>query len=772
MPNLSAVPPELLTFLNNSLAIRIQEIVAVAWVRGTQIKYYGNTDVVAIMPGATLTANGITTVEPRFKANQFIDMPGSGGWGDDEITLDFDDTDRAITQLWQQSGEGTQVKVLYWIPDAYAGGYLGEYFWGFMKQPKDIHRGSLRIPVAEGFRSPHVKVPRRIIFPGCQAHFGGLIDPATGVPYFNTQEKIDNNDCPYNIHIGGTFGRTDPANPTPPHAFTSCPRTNRSECIKRIGDDYSYLAFDVVLKQSPYGGKHRNRFVSITQANDNVLKDPLRVVAGTRFVNPLTCLWFYNQVDPKNGGGHVYSNWAICEGPVADVYGFTLNGQFPGNNNYRIEFGEKRQNPNEAGTLNYSGTAVIKMVRDVGFTALNADQLNGATYVKGKKIRVYNNPPTSYNTVWSNSRAWWLLEILANRRWGLGIPYEHFHLDDWIWLDAWSNESTYTVDESGAQVNMTRTQFDAIMEGEDARELVRNVCQAGRYTPPFNHNGKLRVMPIQGESVATTPLFYDSDDYGSSPNILWDRDKSSLIVSQKSQAELVNRIKLTFDNGDQRYNYVEHPVIYEDVHAQLAAGKALGDTTTRVIEKSYSAFGTTRFGEAVRCARLLLDLGEFDTGGLKNNLSVKFKTWWPLGDAFGLHKYRIIKVKSLLLQGFVEPEQISNPPFEYFRIMKMRRLPGLQLEIEAQAYPYAYYVQRENAPADRPVNARHFPNWGGTNLLGRRFAGTVVLPEVVAQYNDHVTVRVVTDDNSPVTSPPPADGLPLGRPPVEGGQPT
>jgi len=752
MPNLSPVPPSVIDILNGTWAIRIQEIVAVAWNHGADVRYYGNTNVVDIMPGSTLSANGITYVEPRFKANQFLDMTGSADMGDDEIALQFEDPDNTIKDLWLLSGEGTQVKVLYWLPDGAAGGYLGEYFWGFMKQPKDIGRGHFKIPVAEGFRSPDIKLPRRIIFPGCQAQFGGLVDPVTGLKYLPTLAQRAANDCPYDIDLpGGTIGVP---------GFTSCPRQSRSDCVARLTDDKSYLAFDVIIEQLPYSGKKRNRFVGSTQANDNVLKDPLRVVAGRRFVDPMTLLGFYTDVPYDHPDrGFLYTLWAVCEGPIQGIDGWTINGNIPKPDNVQIRLGELRQNNSgfSPNGLNYSGTAILRLDYPTENRVWQPEQISASCYVDGMKIRTFNNPPTTSTVQYTNSRAWWLLEILSNRRWGLGHPYSHFHLDDWVWLNAWSDEVAHTVDESGTQVDIPRTRFDAIMEGEDARELVRNVCLAGRYTPPFHVNGKLRVMPLQGESlVSGIPLFTDSINYGT-PNILIENGVSSLKWSQKSQTEIPNRVKVTFDNGDQKYNWAEQPIIYEDLYAQLAAGRALGDTTIRVIEKSWQLFGVTRFGEAVRVARLLLDLGEFDSGGLKNNLSIKFKTWFPLGDAIGLHKYRVIKVRSPLLLGFNEPDYPNiDGRFEYFRIMKMRRLGGLQMEIEAQAYPYSYYVNNENAPADRPRPPRVFPNKGHTGLENRRIMATIVIPEIVEQATDHIVVKVVADPAS-VPTPAPSD---------------
>ena len=125
---------------------------------------------------------------------------------------------------------------------------------------------------------------------------------------------------------------------------------------------------------------------------------------------------------------------------------------------------------------------------------------------------------------------------------------------------------------------------------------------------------------------------------------------------------------------------IERPLTFSDVEAQLRAGRAFGDTTIRVVEKKYAALGVTNFNEAVRLGNLLLDLGEFDSGGLKNNLKITFTTFYA--ETLGLHPYKVIRVLS---------KQLTRYGFEYFRIMSLKRQPDLKVEIVAQAYPEDYY---------------------------------------------------------------------------------
>lgn len=171
-------------------------------------------------------------------------------------------------------------------------------------------------------------------------------------------------------------------------------------------------------------------------------------------------------------------------------------------------------------------------------------------------------------------------------------------------------------------------------------------------------------------------------DIGEHRNIERDeRGKPILSYSQISPAKLPNKIVLTYDHAGPETpgtaTDIERPLVFEDEAAQRAAGEAIGDHTIQVVEKRYAAFGIRHFNEAVKLGWSLLDLGEFDSGGLKNNLEIKFQTWFT--HAIELHKYKVIKVVSPLLQRLFD--------FEYFRIKSLRRRKDLKVDVIAQAYP-------------------------------------------------------------------------------------
>lgn len=194
-------------------------------------------------------------------------------------------------------------------------------------------------------------------------------------------------------------------------------------------------------------------------------------------------------------------------------------------------------------------------------------------------------------------------------------------------------------------------------------------------------------------------------DRGDARNICLDRaeadgGKSTLTYSIQADADLPNRVVLTFDDAAHENKQV--PLTFEDVDQQLRAGRSFGDTSRRVVQKDYTAFGITDAGEAGRLGNLLLDLGEFDEGGIKNNLRFTLTTWYL--DTVGVHKYQIIKLDSAKLDVINTIRAAQGlEPFTYFRVRSLKRMPDLKLEISCQAYPVDYYERLELLTQGPPI---------------------------------------------------------------------
>lgn len=231
-------------------------------------------------------------------------------------------------------------------------------------------------------------------------------------------------------------------------------------------------------------------------------------------------------------------------------------------------------------------------------------------------------------------------------------------------------------------------------------------------TVPFPWEGNLRVFMLKklsADELAAAPVFTDYD-LGFERNIVRDENppyKSTLTRSSVSDRDLPNAIKITLDNEEKKNQ--EEPLLFDSVEQQLRAGRAFGDTGRRAVEKPYSLLGVTNVGEASRLGILLRDLGEFDEGGLENNLRIRFQTFFT--HSLGLYKSKVIRVlaRSLVHRG------TGVQKFEYFRVRSVRRLPNLLIEVSAQAYPVDYYAKTEDVvPGVTPGDI--IPNDPGPDL--------------------------------------------------------
>jgi hypothetical protein len=733
---------EILTLLPSDVrAVRVFEILTIYWQGGTRTRHYSDGRWVDDFPDPVtgLPSFGFDVIDARFtRKDWFVELPRTTEISDDVVKLKMWDADAVLISEFLNSGEGTKVKVTQYFPDH---ALANEIWWGFLKQPKETEGLWFNIEAASGLRSPNLIVPRRAIYPGCQATFGGLINPDTGTPYFDTQEKLNppHNDCPYNRHIGGTVGLLNGGVP-----FTSCPRRVPADCQTRLGPRtapvipgqggggvLNYEAFDVVLEDIGSGHKTLR-----SHANESILRTPLRVIYGYRYVRDITLL--ANVTEPYSDSGNngfLRTLWAICEGPIVgaaassnswaaedagtpydpgpfvertrDFSGFVVNGQQIGNDHsdYAGLWGTPHQPATTFSTnvLNYPNTCVMRI--DYGrsdFRNFNPDDIKCDTIIKGKKdVAVYTDA-TTYRRKYTTNRAWCLLDLYVNRRYGLGIDISRFVIQDWITLAAYCEDPVNSIDETGGTVSIQRTTFNAdITEGKWSDHL-NDICLAGMFTLPYYHQSKIRIDHLEPRTTAIppepvvppdAPVFSDQGTDGTVRNIIFENNQSTLKYSRESDSKIPNQIKINFD--DTQYQNQSRPLVLNDEIQQMRAGVAAGDQSTRPVTKEYNAVGTMYMSEAYRMAKRILDLGPFEQGGIVNNFKITFTTWSLLSDTLGLHPYSIIRVVSQTVNRF---QEAPGYPYEYFRVLKLTRQADLKMKVEAQLFPRQYIANNTNYP--------------------------------------------------------------------------
>jgi hypothetical protein len=812
-PIIPAVDPAKVAALEGVIVPTVAEICSIGWQGGNFWEHYSNVPWDKYYTG--LAAYNLTPINVRFeRGNWFSEITRTSDLADDSTRLIFQDFDGHMIQQYQlYGGEGTHCIIMQYFVDV---DLLVSIFWGMLRVPKETNGYRLEIECANGFRSPNLTVPRRPIYPGCSAIFGGLINPYTNTPWFNNQALINQNDCPYSVHLGAPqlsnpsasgFGKINSATGQP---FTDCPRAHPADCITRLGDSLSYFGFDVIVQTETIGTQY-NQFMATTAGNESALKTPVRVVYGKVRVPDIILLAYEAQSGGKSPqDGFLRCLFVVGEGPVwgcgqhpyldqplvsSDPNDPQDDGN-PGPSTVNLDssirvnqgvitcdhmdwsgfWGTKRQpRPHSSqefppggglpGQLNYSATSMINC--DYGradFRNFNPDDIKASALVWGKKdVKVYNTPTDNpVPRKWTTSRAWILFDLLTSNRYGMGIDPSRFNIQEWIDLDTWCKETVQGYDESSALVNFQRSTFNGVCDGHPAQNIIGDLCMMGRFSPPFQFEGKLHVIPLREDQfVETVPQFYDWDwdvtGISKPTRILFTgsgtNKQSTLTYSYQSDADLVNQIKFTFN--DERYDWAEHPLVVANQTAQLAAGRAFGDLSFRVVDKSYSGFGITNLFEASRISQMLLDFGEFDSGGLKNNFSIKFRIWSLTAKMLQLHPYQVIKVNSARINRFNESRVSGSygygptvPPFaadayQWFRITKLVRASDQTMEITAQLYPQALqdYIAIPGAggkpnpggtspgttsPGDTPVITGGDDN-GGTSLPPGKDGGIIQL---------------------------------------------
>lgn len=652
------------------------ELMAVRWPSGVRYYGFGPFDRMPVF-GPGLRARGIE-VEVRKTSDYFVQLEYTDELDEDRLPLELVDHDREVTRLFQAHGAGHQVEVYCYFPQIDA---LVSLWWGHLRPPAEGGRPVLRCEVASGFRNAQVPLPRRVLFAGCASLHGS---------HFATQEDLDENaGCDWNLNLpGGTRGVAG-SELLPP-----CPGDSRARCAQYLGDDLSMVAADTIVEAIYNGQTSGPALLATSRGNETNLKDPVPVIFGERVardrqVSAYTKLFNTNHPDK----GFVRGLFPVCEGPIDSMTECSVNDAVIGFEHLNTRLGLHRQprtsfSPN---VTNMSRTAhfmaTYGQVNPAGYSAAN---LKGKCRVRGlNNIRVYSDPET-FVRQYTINRAWCLMEMFRNRRWGRGYRDARFVIQDWIELAEWCDLVASYRTADGETHAGTRSTFNAELMGRPGSQQFSDVCLFGRFGKPFRHNGQVRAVPLRAatqEELNAAPVFTDE---GPDANIVITGEGSQVFWTEIDPAELTNEVTLLIE--DAAHDNIQRPLTFKDPEAQKAAAAALGDVGgVHVVPKQYSALGVTNEGEAIRLGWQLLHLGEFDQGGTKNPFGVRLLT--NVFEALNLRRYQVIKVVSQNIAGFKNPD---GHPYVYFRVMNRRRQSDLYAWVYAQAYPKEYYEQMED----------------------------------------------------------------------------
>lgn len=610
----------------------------------------------------------------------FIDLPRAASISDDSINLTFDDKDDAFSTLLMTHGEGIRTEVFGYWP---AVDLLLSLWRGMLHQPKEMSRDQVKVSATSGWRAPQMLVPKRPFATSCPFIFGA---------HLPTQEAIDQHaGCPFNRHVGGTIGN-------PAFIGGDCPRRVKADCSERLTEDDGvtpteryWPGFETREDPIPNNQTKGPNLLAKSIGNESALSDPIRVIFGERYIKALYLLAFRNELNnnhPEDGFGAAL--FGVSEGTNLAMWEFRMMGQLVGAEHFQIRLGALGQQPSDwsPDVNSYSGTAHCYGRIQGRFNEATASDYSGSIRVLGNnEVRVYSDPNT-YVEGYTTNRAWCLLHVLAHLRWGYGQDYPRFDIQRWIDAAAWCDENVTLTDANGNTFSGVRSTFNAEVTARAIQQQVKDICIAGRLGIPFEFEGKDVIVPLKAEDVddPDIPVFTDE---GSSRNIIYDGEKSSLSWSEISDEEMTNQWTVNFDDASN--GGVDTQTLFGDQPQQLRAGRAWGDRSKRVINKSQAAFGINSLQEVARFGNSLLYLGPLDSGGILNPFSVKFTTWYS--EAFNVQNYKLIKVVNAKLQSRMTLyftsrglEPYPGADFTCFRVMKYTRKGDLRVEIEAQQY--------------------------------------------------------------------------------------
>lgn len=725
------------------VSVSYGECVAVHWPQPTGTRYYSTSqyDLAPNFPEwpykplETRLRGRKSAQEAAEQPPEYIPFTSSYEINDDVIQLEFVDgtatqrlspltggmetviEETTMTALFELHPEGAKVELLgfFSAPEANFKLQTPPLWWGLLNPPSEISGGIVRTSATFGYRSTQGLLPRRLMSATkCQAVF-----PPERPKMMLTEIEQDNA-CPYSVHKGGNVGNLNPTTGLP---YSACPKDSRAVCHARIGGDVErlpFLAFESILGSETVTNSKGANTLATTKGNESALNVPCPVIFGERKLRALPVLTYQIQVATKKPeNGTVSAIFPVSDSSVESITEPKINGTpvtvAPGTNKnqFLYNLGERQQAPlNLTGVqkaANYSKVAHWRGLIFGAFGGKGAGDFSGECTVRGNnEIKVYTSA-SAFTKQYTTNRAWCLYWLLMNRIAGEGDSETLYDITDWLELATRCDDQVGYADSSGAFFTGTRSTFNCQVEGRSTTQVIRDICLAGRFSLPFAFEGKKRIVLLKEETLDDSiPVFRDRHNAatGQPANIIDDIRISKLQAWQQP-----NQITVWFDDAE--HENIRRPLVFEYQDLQEARGRALGDSSQQILTKEYNAFGVTNFGEAVRFGNLIGDLGEFDSGGVKNPYRISFTLQSALmADALALHPYKVIKIESPYLAPLRES---TGEAVEYFRILNLSRNSNGTLGLTCQHYPRGYYSRIEDATQPPPMTGS---------------AGSTALPDV------------------------------------------
>lgn len=184
--------------------------------------------------------------------------------------------------------------------------------------------------------------------------------------------------------------------------------------------------------------------------------------------------------------------------------------------------------------------------------------INGAFGIQyGRLVRVYSNT-TSFAEKATTNDAWVMLDVLASRRAGAGVPYTQIHIQSFLDHAAYCDTLVRDVAKNDGTMAKRFTFNGALDTAKADGEWMSQLAMGSSATRPFlDAQGLYKIKTLRAvtaDELAAAPLFSDKD--AESRNILWENGETTVKKFCRRRKDAVpNQIRATFVNAAQTTSY-------------------------------------------------------------------------------------------------------------------------------------------------------------------------------------------------------------------------
>ncbi|KXS41190.1 MAG: putative phage tail protein [Candidatus Frackibacter sp. T328-2] len=218
------------------------------------------------------------------------------------------------------------------------------------------------------------------------------------------------------------------------------------------------------------------------------------------------------------------------------------------------------------------------------------DSLDGrriiTALIEGRKVEVWDSGSSSWITQYSRNPAYCLLDLLTNKRYGLGIDKQYIDLDSFIESANYCNELI----DDGQGGQEPRFQLDiAINQAKSSLDLIKEILGTFRGILIYS-SGELRLK-IDAPEAPTQSFAMN--------NIV----KDSFAYWEASKKDIPNKVTV---------QYIDPNNNWEKIRVQYVDDSNI-ESSGEVREKKISLLGIKRFSQAGREARFYLNKAKYCT---------------------------------------------------------------------------------------------------------------------------------------------------------------